>query len=64
MEPESRKMGIAKKFIQLGEEWCKEDECIQLGSDTWLTDKASREFHKRVGFWEEEEVVHFLKNIN
>lgn len=64
VEPESRKMGIAKRFIQLGEEWCKENGCIQLGSDTWLTDKESREFHKRVGFWEEEEVVHFLKNIN
>ena len=64
VESESRKMGIAKKFIQLGEEWCKENGCIQLGSDTWLTDKESREFHKKVGFWEEEEVVHFLKNIN
>lgn len=63
VEPESRKMGIANKFIQLGEEWCKENGCSQLGSDTWLTDKHSREFHKRVGFWEEEEVVHFLKNI-
>lgn len=63
VEPESRKMGIAKKFIQLGEEWCKENACTQIGSDTWLTDKESREFHKKVGFWEEEEIVHFLKNI-
>ena len=63
VEPESRKIGIAKKFIQLGEAWCKENGCTQLGSDTWLTDNESREFHKKVGFWEEEEIVHFLKNI-
>ncbi len=64
VETEFRKMGIAKKFIQLGEIWCKDKGCTQLGSDTWLTDQESREFHKKVGFWEEEEVVHFLKNIN
>ena len=63
IEPKSRKMGIAKKLIQLGEEWCKENGCTQIGSDTWLTDKESRAFHNKVGFWEEEEIVHFLKNI-
>ena len=63
VEHEYRKMGIAKEFIQHGEAWCKENGCTQLGSDTWLTDNKSREFHKKVGFWEEEEVVHFLKNI-
>lgn len=63
MEPESNKMGIAKKFVQPGEEWSKENGCTQLGSDTWLTDRESREFHKKVGFWEEEVIVHFLKII-
>ncbi|MCB0665934.1 MAG: GNAT family N-acetyltransferase [Saprospiraceae bacterium] len=63
VEPEFRKLGIANKFIQLGEKWCKEKGCSQIGSDTWLTDKESRAFHLKVGFWEEEEVVHFLKNI-
>jgi aminoglycoside 6'-N-acetyltransferase I len=63
VETDFRKRGIAKSFIQLGEIWCKEKGCTQMGSDTWLTDTESRAFHKRVGFWEEEEVVHFLKNI-
>jgi aminoglycoside 6'-N-acetyltransferase I len=63
VEQDNRNMGIAKEFIRLGEVWCKENGCTQLGSDTWLTAKESREFHKKVGFWEEEEVVHFLKNI-
>lgn len=63
VEPAFRKTGIAKEFIQLGEKWCKENGCRQIGSDTWLTDTASRRFHKSVGFWEEEELVHFLKDI-
>ncbi|WP_109853429.1 aminoglycoside 6'-N-acetyltransferase [Aquimarina sp. AU58] len=63
VEPEYRKEGIAKEFLKIGEEWCKEKGCTQIGSDTWLTNKESREFHKKIGFWEEDELVHFLKNI-
>ncbi|EZH75280.1 hypothetical protein ATO12_00455 [Aquimarina atlantica] len=63
VEPEYRKEGIAKKFLKIGERWCKEKGCTQIGSDTWLTNKQSREFHRKIGFWEEDELVHFLKNI-
>jgi aminoglycoside 6'-N-acetyltransferase I len=63
IEAEFRKLGIAKSFIQQGEAWCKEKGCTQLGSDTWLTATESRKFHKKLGFWEEDELVHFLKNI-
>ncbi|MEO9871609.1 GNAT family N-acetyltransferase [Ekhidna sp.] len=63
VEQEFRKLGIAKEFVQLGEKWCKERGCRQIGSDTWLTDTKSRDFHKKVGFWEEDELVHFLKDI-
>ncbi len=63
VEPDHRKKGIAMEFVKMGEEWAKANGCIQMGSDTWLNDKQSRKFHKSVGFWEEEEVVHFLKDI-
>lgn len=63
VKPSYRKQGIARAFLRMGEKWCKEKGCTQMGSDTWLTDQPSRAFHKKVGFWEEEEVVHFLKNI-
>lgn len=63
VEPEYRKMGIAREFIRWGEKWCRDRGCTQIGSDTWLTATESREFHKKVGFREEEEVVHFLKDI-
>ena len=63
VEESYRKMGVAKKFIQLGEAWVKSKGCTQLGSDTWLSDTNSRRFHKKMGFWEEDELVHFLKDI-
>lgn len=64
VEPEFRKSGVAREFLRLGEAWCKSRGCTQMGSDTWLTHTQSREFHKRLGFWEEEEIVHFLKDID
>lgn len=63
IESDHRNLGIAKCFIEQGEKWCKEKGCTQLGSDTWLTATESRKFHKKLGFREEEELVHFLKDI-
>ncbi len=64
VQPDYRNVGISKQFIHLGEEWCKEKGCTQLGSDTWLSDKEAQAFHKRIGFWKEDKLVHFLKNID
>ena len=63
VEEAFRKKGVAKALFQLGEQWCKSKGCTQIGSDTWITATDSRLFHQKIGFWEEEEVVHFLKNI-
>jgi aminoglycoside 6'-N-acetyltransferase I len=64
VEPEFRKHGVAKTLIKMGEHWLRENKCTQIGSDTWLSDTNSRNFHKKLGFWEEEELVHFLKNLD
>lgn len=63
IEPGYRKKGIAKKLVQLGETWLKKNNCTQMGSDTWLWNKESQEFHEKIGFREEERLVHFIKNI-
>ena len=63
VEPEYRKEGIGKRLVELGEEWCKENRCSQIGSDTWISHEKARAFHGKLGFWEEDELVHFLKNL-
>jgi len=35
-----------------------------MESDTWLDEYELRAVHKKSGFREEEEMVHFLKNLN
>lgn len=63
IEPMFRKQGIAHQLLKLGEQWLAQQGCTQIGSDTWLWNKESQAFHKKLGFHEEEILVHFLKNI-
>jgi aminoglycoside 6'-N-acetyltransferase I len=63
VKKEYRKNGIAKKLIDTGEEWAKSKGCKEIGSDTELHNKPSQEFHKKLGFIENEILVHFIKKI-
>ncbi|MBD3318657.1 GNAT family N-acetyltransferase [Candidatus Woesearchaeota archaeon] len=58
-----RKKGIAKKLIDAGEEWVKSKGCKEMGSDTELHNKTSQAFHKKLGFKEDDILVHFIKKI-
>lgn len=58
-----RKKGIAKKLIDAGEEWAKKQGCKEIGSDTELHNKTSQVFHKKLGFKEDDILVHFIKKI-
>lgn len=63
VEPSHRQVGIARKLVELAENWSIDRGCTQMGSDTWTWNQASRDFHSRLGFKEEEILVHFIKNI-
>jgi len=58
-----RKKGVARKLIDVGEEWAKSNGCNEIGSDTELHNKSSKVFHKKVGFKDEDILVHFIKKI-
>lgn len=58
-----RKKGIAKKLIDAGEEWAKSKHCKEMGSDVELHNKLSQVFHKKLGFKEDDILVHFIKKI-
>lgn len=64
VDPEFRNMGLAKALFTHGESWCKDRGCTEMGSDTWHWNTAAQDFHKRLGFREEDILVHFYKKIN
>lgn len=59
-----RKTGIAKNLVKIGEKWMKAKGCKEVGSDTWLWNKESQKFHKKLGFKQTNILVHFIKKIN
>jgi aminoglycoside 6'-N-acetyltransferase I len=64
VKPEFRKKGIAGKLFEVAEEWALKKGCTQMGSDTWVSNKGSRAFHLRMGFKEDDILVHFIKDIH
>ena len=63
VKPEFRGQGVAKGLCITAEKWALEKGCSQMGSDTWDWNKTSIEFHKKIGFMEEDILVHFIKDI-
>ena len=63
VKPEFRKQGIAKKFIELAEEWSRKRGCTELGSDTEVENIESQKFHRHIGFDGESHIVHFIRRI-
>ncbi len=61
--PEYRHQGIARKFVELGEEWSRRNGCREYASDTELHNTDSQAFHNKVGFDTTEMIVHFIKKI-
>ena len=62
VKPEFRKQGIARKFIELAEEWSRKRGCTELGSDTEAENIESQNFHRKF-FPGESSIVHFIKKI-
>lgn len=63
VKPGFRKHGTARKLLAEGELWLKENGCKQIGSDAYIDNKESYDFHLRVGFKEAGKLVTFIKDL-
>jgi len=59
-----RKLGIARKLYEVGEQWAKNNGCKQIGSDTWDWNNDSIMFHEKLGYEKVCMLVCFIKNID
>ncbi len=59
-----RNRGIGRKLVEAAENWARERGCTEMGSDTWVTNTGSIQFHDRLGYQQEEILVHFLKALH
>lgn len=63
VEENYRLKGISRKLVEQGEQWSKSMGCTEMGSDTWLDNYESQQFHISIGFKEAGRIVAFIKNI-
>lgn len=58
---EYRRQGIAKRLVEAGEQWCKEQGAKEIGSDCHIDNFESFKFHQQIGFREVSRNIHFVK---
>jgi aminoglycoside 6'-N-acetyltransferase I len=55
--------GVAGALTQSAENWARQKGCSEMASDTWLDNEASIRAHVKLGYYEVERLVHFVKKI-
>jgi len=58
-----RGKGIAGALTQAAEDWARGKGCTEMASDTWLDNEASIRAHLKLGYFEVERLVHFVKRL-
>lgn len=61
--PEYRRKGIAKELEEHFEQWAKKLGCKELASDLEIDNKASLDFHSKMGYDIVEKTIHLKKEI-
>lgn len=63
IQDDLRGKGIAGALAQAAENWAREKGCTEMGSDTWLDNEAGIRAHTKLGYYEVERLVHFVKQL-
>ncbi len=63
VDEDVRRQGLGMDLISVAEQWAREKGCVEIASDTWLENEASIHGHLKMGYYEVERLVHFVKNL-
>jgi aminoglycoside 6'-N-acetyltransferase I len=63
VDPHVRGQKLGRELIQVAEDWAREKGCTEMASDTWLDNHASIQAHYKMGYWEVDRLVHFVKKL-
>ena len=54
---------LGREMVHVAEQWAREKGCTEMASDTWLDNEASIAAHVKLGYYEVERLVHFVKRL-
>ncbi len=63
VDPHVRGQKLGRDLVYTAEQWAREQGCTEMASDTWLDNDVSIEAHKKLGYWEVDRLVHFVKHL-
>ena len=63
VDPHVRGQKLGRELIRVAEEWAREKGCTEMASDTWLDNDASIQAHYKMGYYEVDRLVHFVKRL-
>lgn len=63
VQEEYRGKGVVGIMTQAAENWAREKGCTEMASDTWLDNEPSIRAHAKLGYYEVERLVHFVKQL-
>lgn len=63
VDPHVRGQKLGREMMQTAEQWAREKGMSEMASDTWLENEVSIAAHLKLGYWEAERLVHFVKRL-
>lgn len=63
VDPHVRGQKLGRDLVRTAEQWAREKGCTEMASDTWLDNEASIAAHLKLGYYEVERLVHFVKRL-
>ena len=63
VDPHVRGQKLGRDLVHTAEQWAREKGCTEMASDTWLDNEVSIAAHKKLGYYEVERLVHFVKHL-
>jgi len=63
VDPHVRGQKLGRELVQTAEHFAREKGCTEMASDTWLENEGSITAHKKLGYYEVERLVHFVKRL-
>ena len=63
VDPHVRGQKLGRELVHSAEQWAREKGCTEMASDTWFENEGSIAAHLKLGYWEVERLVHFVKRL-
>ncbi len=63
VDEHARGQKLGREMARVAEQWAREKGCTEMASDTWLENDVSIAAHLKMGYYEAERLVHFVKRL-